>query len=162
MLMLSKIGKDRRGVSLIVAYAILITIAIALSVLVYNWLKFYVDETPDVSCPEDVKIVIKDYNCDIVNRLNISLQNKGLFTIDGFFLRVNNRVGAENGFYILNQSGSQLKPGESEDYFFRSDVDVSSEPISGGLTFVDVQPYVLEKGKKVLCEGLASLKLEGC
>ena len=51
---------NKRAVSMIVAYVILITIAIALSILVYNWLRFYVGPGEKVECPEGVSLIIQE------------------------------------------------------------------------------------------------------
>ena len=168
MLTLNKIRKkNKKGISIIVAYVILITISIALAVLVYNWLKFYVSEKPAEDCPDEAVLVIKDYNCisqsGDPNYLNLTLQNKGLFTIDGFIVRVNNKPDSEMGFYVLNNSGTQLKPGVEENYAFYSNKDIYQLSITKPLTFVDVQSFVLnEDGKQILCGRITSQKLEGC
>ena len=162
MLMLSKIG-GKKGVSIIVAYVILVTIAIALSVLVYNWLRYYVDVEESEDCPDNIMIVVKDYNYDCdSDKLNITVQNKGLFTVDGFYLRAHNRTGADVGIYVLDKSGEVIKPGEDVAMLnIDSSVDADGNSISGSLTFVEVQPFLQEENKKqIFCGAVASQVLE--
>ena len=63
MRILSPLGKDKRALSNMVAYVLLISLTIALSALVYNWLRFYVSESDINECPEGMNLVIQDYTC---------------------------------------------------------------------------------------------------
>ncbi|MAG40184.1 hypothetical protein CMI41_04415, partial [Candidatus Pacearchaeota archaeon] len=77
--------KDKRGISVIVGYALLIGMTIALSVLVFQWLRHYVADTGEneLSCPEGVSVIISEAEC-AAGRLNITLKNKGRHNVDGF------------------------------------------------------------------------------
>jgi len=171
MRILSALDKDKKAVSLIVSYVILITITLSLSVLVYNWLRFYVsgDEIPE--CSSNVNIIIQDYYCvrSYVNpetgmepgNLQITLKNKGLFNISGFALRVHDREGAESGFYTLDYEGAKMVPGEEYNKTYYFDKVLDDEYIDYNLetvTIVEVQPFIMEKGK-VVCKSYASQKI---
>jgi len=45
---------SKRGLSSVIAYILLISMAVALSVTVYNWLRFYVEVEEIAGCPEGV------------------------------------------------------------------------------------------------------------
>ena len=60
---LSALGNNKRAVSILVSYVLLITITLSLSVLVYNWLKFYVSDEEIPECSSNVNIVIQDSAC---------------------------------------------------------------------------------------------------
>lgn len=156
------LGKFRkRAISEVVAYVILITISLSLSAMVYTWLRFYTGETSNEVCPDGASIVISDYNCvpgtvDVSGKLNITLKNKGLFTLDGFTIRVNNRQGATVGIFTLNDTGQELLPGNSTKKEYR----LGSVPDSGGqlgwlrtVTLLEVQAFVLSKNgnDRLLC-----------
>jgi len=94
---LSKIGNNKRGLSNLVAYVLLISITISLSVLVYNWLKTYTQKDNVKSCPDNVNVVIGSYDCfnGINGNITINLENKGLFDVDGFIIRVSDSPNAK-------------------------------------------------------------------
>ena len=60
---LSPLNKNKNGLSNIVAYVLLISITISLSVLVYGWLRFYVSEDVVETCSDNVNVVIRSYEC---------------------------------------------------------------------------------------------------
>lgn len=167
---LSVLGRDRRAVSVIVSYVLLITITLTLSVLVYNWLRFYVSDEEVPVCSDNVNIIIKDYDCfpseyDMddddwtFGNLQITLKNKGLFGISGFILRVNDREDAEFGIYTFNESGVALAPGEEvyKKYDFGEILEDDYELKE--ITIVEVQPFVVEDGK-IICKSYSRQKID--
>ena len=156
---------NKRGVSAMVAYVMLISITIALSVLVYNWLSFYVEEDNIPECPSSVDVIIKSYDCVKTSvaggdgYLNVTLKNKGLHSVDGFMLRVNDREGANLGIYVLNDSGGALMPGAeffghynfTEPYPYGA----NEEKILEEITLLEVQPFLME-GEQVSCRSRSS------
>lgn len=164
---LLQLSKKKDALSNVVGYVLLISITISLSVLVYGWLKFYVSEDDIETCPSGVNIIIRDYECresptgETPNKgyLNVTLKNKGLFTVDGFVLRVHDREGADFGFYIFDDAGAVIVPGEeySKIYnFIEHDFDGK---ILKKVTLVEVQPFMMEGGK-ISCESHVSQKVE--
>lgn len=139
---------NKRGVSEVIAYVLLISITIALSVIVYNWLRFYVSEDKVPECGDGTYLIIKNFECVGGDKLTLTLQNKGRFTVDGFTLRVHNRTGADFGFYILNDTEFQIEPGKEL-------VTVADLSNFASLTYLEVQPFVIdEKNKraKIACK----------
>lgn len=147
---------NKKSLSEIVAYVILITIVLTLSALVYSWLKCYIPGSCDsasATCPEEVSVIVKEYSCG-GGFLNITLQNKGLFSADGFIIRVNDKPESTLGVYTLkvsgNGEGKVLKPGESYNYSYSLLNEVysgESKKQLSKLTFIDVQPFVNKSGK---------------
>jgi flagellin-like protein len=79
-----KTGK--KGISNIIGYILLIAIVIALSVLVYGWLKTYVP-SESIECRDGVSVSIDRYEYDCNNSvLNLTLKNSGRFDISGFYI----------------------------------------------------------------------------
>ncbi len=151
--------KDKKAVSLMISYVILIAITIVLALLVYGWLRFYLSPGEErQSCPTGTKLVIKnyDYNPD-AKTLDITIQNRGRFEVLGFMLKVHDRPGAKSGFYILEPEGEDLLPGEefSQSYDL---TDLESEGLMNELTILEIQPFVLEGEEKVLCADLSSIR----
>lgn len=101
---------NKKGVSIIVGYILLVAISIVMSVLVYQWIKTYVP-TDSVECDEGTSIFIRTINYDCTNSiLNLTLKNNGKFSINGFYIRVS------------NSSGESLPT-----------IDISSKLLSGGI-----------------------------
>ena len=147
---------NKRGVSVIVGYVLLISMSIALSVMVYNWLKFYADDKPIETCPSGVGLVIKEVKCD-EKSFSLTVQNKGRFTVDGFYLRVNDKIDSEFGFYSEIVDKEIVPSGDVEkEYFFANNY--------GGvtltkITLIEVQPFILNKGEKVSCDQVTRQKV---
>ena len=77
--------KNKKGVSIIIGYVLLIVFAMIIGTIVYNLIKTYVPkDVPE--CPESVSIFIKEINY-VGNSLNITIINNGLFDIAGYFIR---------------------------------------------------------------------------
>jgi cysteine-rich repeat protein len=144
-----------KGLSNLVAYVLLIVVVIILAILIYGWLRFFVEGENVAVCPEGTNTVIESYACTrgVDGNLTLRLKNRGLFNVDGFIVRVHNRSDADFGFYVLDETGKTLAPDE--------DYSVSYSFSGTGLsdvTFVDVQPFVND-GKKVLCQAYASQRV---
>ena len=87
--------KDKRGISIVIGYVLLIAVSITMSILVYQWMKTYVP-TDSVKCPEGTSLFIKSvaYNC-VEKTLTLTLQNNGKFGIDGYFIHVSDKPNEE-------------------------------------------------------------------
>ena len=157
--------KSKRGVSEMVAYVLLIIIAISLSVLVYAWLKNAVWKQPK-ECSEDVSLTISDYACNTTNKeIILTLQNNGLFNINGFLLRISNTTNSSKVYDLTNNN-----TGKREFYFqygnqrFLKPNEQSSQSIYytkyNNITRIEIQPFVGDKSL-ILCEK-SSLQIENC
>ena len=155
---------NKRGVSIVVGYVLLITIVIAIAGIVYSWLRWYVTPGEDISCPDGVSLVIKEYEC-VGDILNLTIKNKGRFSFDGFVVKANDRVGARVGVYVLGfgegSEGVRLTPGEEVVLEYDISEDVTGGEL-GDLTFMEVQPFINENSRSVFCENIMSQVLEGC
>ena len=103
---------NKKGISIIVGYVILISIAIGLSMMVYNYIVHYIPEEK-VECPEGVSLSFQDIYCNATLRnLTFTLKNSGLFSVDGYRVRVNDHEGSNIGLYELALNDSEFKPSE--------------------------------------------------
>lgn len=90
MIKLSPISKNKKGISEMVSYVLLVVIAVGVSVLVFSYLKVYVPKGEKPTCQADISVVLKNYTCSYVSgtsSLTLTLENKGLFTIDAVYVR---------------------------------------------------------------------------
>jgi hypothetical protein len=165
---LSRLGKNKSALSNIVAYVLLISITIALSVIVYNWLRPYVSGDEVETCSDGVNIIIRSYQCfeGSGGRLHVTLKNKGRFSVDGYILRVHNRTGAEFGVYLLNDTGTKIEPGveRTDVYFFNAQSFIDLNDLNVGddlntVTLLEVQPFMTENGE-IKCQSYASQEIE--
>jgi len=155
----SPVFRNKKALSNLIAYVLLITITISLSVMVYGWLKFYVEEGEVEECSGNVNIVVNGYDCfaGVDGNFTIELKNKGLFNVDGFVIRVHNRSDADFGFYVLEEIDDVLKTGQSYNKTYDFPLTEDAEGVID-VTLVDVQPFVREGGK-IFCKAYASQKV---
>jgi hypothetical protein len=146
--------KIKKSQAEVIAYVLLILMAISVSVLVFVWLKNRVP-SDNKNCPDGVSLIIKDYNYTCGNKnIDVLVQNKGRFTISGFILRANDRKEAETGFYTLDETGKELKPNEEYSYTYEI-------PTENSLTFLEVQPFIFDK-EKIICADSVSSQALNC
>lgn len=159
--------RGRKGISEMIAYALLIALALSLSMIVYVWLKTYVMGDVE-SCPEDLSVVITNYECDSANnKINITFQNKGLFTAKGLLLKASNTTGIAI-WNLKNSSG-----GEDDVYkgFVRTGDFNSNDKQKWIFSYahlnilntVEIEPYIYDKkGEILLCDKAAITEPVGC
>jgi len=95
--MSSRVQWNKKGLSLVIGYVLLIAISIVMSIIVYSWLKTYVPKET-LKCPEGTSLFIKEieYTCTPGKEtLNITVKNNGKFSINGYFIHVSNKSGEE-------------------------------------------------------------------
>lgn len=157
---------NKRAISLIVSYVLLISIGLSIAGLVYGWLKFYVNIEESVKCPDGVSFVIMNSSYSQPSILggsapsltfNLTIQNRGRFDIAGYVIRINNRTGATVGTFELNRTNQVLHPGNESKHLFDSDILNKYNKIC----FVEVQAFVKdEKGQIVPCSTVSTRQLD--
>lgn len=82
--------KSKKGISVIIGYVLLIAVVVAMSLIVYQWIKSYVPQDA-LTCPDGISVSIPSYiyNCT-TNTFNFTLGNDGTFSIAGYFIRATN------------------------------------------------------------------------
>jgi hypothetical protein len=71
--------KEKRGISVMVGYILLITLGIAMAILVYGYIRTFVP-SDSLECPAGTSISLKEISCE-GNNLNLTIKNNGRFTI---------------------------------------------------------------------------------
>jgi len=110
---------DKRGLSEMIGYVLLIVIALSISIAVYAWIK-YITPKETKTCPDDVSLVIEDYECytvtngETIKKLRLTISNRGLFETGGFYIRV-------------REKGSQGLPVEKVEYDYGGLTDETNE-----------------------------------
>ncbi len=77
----------KRGVSEMIGYVLLVSLAIFMAGILYAWLSGWIPkDIPD--CPEGTSIMIKDYTYDCPNnKLYLTVANNGRFGVGGYFIK---------------------------------------------------------------------------
>jgi len=80
--------KNKKGLSEIIGYVLLIVFAVSMSAIVYGFLRAKIPKQQE-KCPADVSVEIISYEI-MSNMLNltIDLRNRGLFSINGIAVRI--------------------------------------------------------------------------
>lgn len=156
----NKIGKmNKRGLSEVVAYVMLISMALALSGIIYAWLKTTATTQPNEKCDENIALILKDYNCsyegDKIN-LNLRLKNQGLFSVEGYLIRVSTDEGSKIADITLDKTGSKIGPTEEISVSYNITVENEKQ-----VTLIDLQPFQFKDSVKILCD-LQSQEITNC
>jgi hypothetical protein len=149
--------RDKRGVSIMVGYALLIVVAIGLAAIVYPFLKARLP-VDRVECPADLSLSIDEVACNRADwKVTIKLLNRGLFNVTGAYIRfaesgksVRPQINKNKELYLTGLNPVPLGPGQYTPDLSYSTGDLSYLPENG--TFVvEVQPAVFKKGVLVPC-----------
>ena len=152
---------NKRGVSEIVSYVLLVVIALVISSLVFAFLKIYVPkEKPE--CKEGINVIIESAVC-IDHKIKLVVENRGLFTIKAIYVR----VGAEGkefkqwindpdksglpstdfGFDLKPRNANKRSIPDGDNNFLIIPEGIVNQN-SGSDTFVlEIQPAIIEEGK---------------
>lgn len=138
-----------------IAYVLLIVIAISVSVVVYSFLNAYVPR-PAEKCPDDVSLIIQDYGCMENNIFNLTVKNQGLHSIDGMIVHISNEAGkpAVFGLDLVGKSGTngeipfvdKLNASDSRTFYF----DYSPH---GAITKINIKPFKIGKNI-IICDAV--------
>jgi len=87
-LLIFKFPNSKKAISIMIGYVLLITFAIIISAIVYQWIKTYVPREA-LDCPDGVSIFVDEITCQ-AGILNLTLKNNGRFSIAGYFIHATN------------------------------------------------------------------------
>lgn len=159
---------NKRGLSVIVSYVLLIIIAISLSALVYTYIKGKIIP-PDVpECSTNTYLAISSVTCDATTEeVIITLQNRGNFNINAAFFRMDvaDRVAKTqlNADQTDGLASNPLEPGETREFSFSIGSDDANILETGETEYeVEVQPAIIERGLTYPCEGKLAQQTVTC
>lgn len=138
-----KRGMNKRGISVMIGYILLVSIGLGLSAMVFSWLIHYVPTAETFECPDGLSLSIRNVKCDSVNRvLNFSVKNTGLFTVDGFSIKVNDKPSSSIGVFEVGFNLTEVVPGNQLDYSYNYFNLVTTTALSSDLTLLELQPFI--------------------
>lgn len=158
--------QDRKGVSPVIGYVLLIVLAVAMGGAVYYFLQLYIPKE-QAQCPEGASLIIKEASCNNTNgKLEVTLVNKGLFTLDGAFIKVGN--ASETFRTVVNCPGPYKLPPNCSIHFNDPTIPYRSRSLKSGENFtgkyfyennggeheIEIEPLirVTNRSGDVLCE----------
>jgi cysteine-rich repeat protein len=151
--------KNKKGVSEMVGYVLLITLAVTMSIIAYNWMKTYLPKST-AECPDGTSLFIEQamFNASDGN-LSIALKNNGRFDIAGYLIFATNSSSQTlatidlspylNKDYGGTIAGNSVLFAETAENSFAPDDEASYAfdipPAAGSLYSVRVTPVRFEK-----------------
>jgi len=88
---------QKRGVSVLVGYVLLVVFVIVIAAIVFAWLRSYVPAEA-LNCPDGTSVSIQEASFNSATnpaQLNITIKNNGRFDIAGFFIHATNNSSQE-------------------------------------------------------------------
>jgi len=174
---------NKKGVSVMVGYVLLIAVAVVMGTIVYQTLKTYVPIDPPM-CPSEVSAFIKSYECGAIRNITISVQNNGKFNLAGYYIHISNIEGSEIATFDLSpnvisggmgaggavmfvtSSDNAISPGETVTTEF------SLSGFQGNITLIEVIPARFQEiegrqtfvscGAAKIQERVSDCEIEGC
>jgi len=164
---------NKKAVSEIVSYVLLIVIALSLAAGVYTFLKSSVPNTDNEreKCPEDTSMYVSDYECSTTETdkiLTLTFENKGLFNVDGFIITATDNPNALAATMLNTTEGKaeEIQPGR---YYFEptlklGDFRKANFSYTGlnSIAKIRVQPFVNGKTELLLCSSVSEVRIEDC
>jgi hypothetical protein len=150
--------KDNRGISELVSYVLLISLAVVMAGTVFAYLKFYAEKPlAEKSCPE-VSLIIQDYSC-LNKTLSLSVRNQGRFDVEGYIIKINDGKASQSLDYKgSNYIIASISPGMD----LKKEFDYSEY---GSIKSVEIEPFRGKDkyGNPMLCEkSIIRQEVENC
>lgn len=173
----TKLKKNKNSQSEIVSYVLLIVITLAVAAGVYAWLRFYAPSEKEAEkCSDEVSMGVNDYNCSSSGQtLSLVLENRGLFNINGFFIRASND-SSKLPYLMLNKTDDPgaygsllgrydftgervLKPGN----IFTANFSYTYTNLTS-IKRIQIQPFTVGTRAKTLlmCKQIVDINIDGC
>lgn len=112
-------NNNRKGISEMVSYVLLVIIAVAAAGIVFAYLELRVPKDQLAQCPPEIGVIVQNYSCNYESgktNFTLAITNKGLFTVDAVYLRfekAERRIKQNIGEQPLYMPSEGLLPGES-------------------------------------------------
>lgn len=154
----------KRSVSEMVAYVLLVLIAISTSIIVYQILKIYTIK-PEVKCEDETSISIEDYSCYSPRLMNLTLRNTGLHNIDGIRVLISNETG-KTPAKVLKEANRNT----GEEIYFPSQLNTSEAKTLkftylayNNINKIIIKPFISGKENLVICNNaIITQDISGC
>jgi len=158
--LLKNLRLNKKAVSLMISYVILISIVIGLSIGVYGWLKLIANPSESINCKEGTSLILESELCAL-GRLELTLKNNGRFNIDGVIISIGEIEENQPTFYPIAEGFeglsaghypfiSVLKPQKSAIAYFTNKDKTGA--IINNVNVIQLQPFILKNNQKIICQ----------
>ena len=168
-----ELKKNKSGISLMLSYVLLISIAVSLSIAVYAWMKLASNIAAPADCKEGTSAILSDISCDPdEGKVTLILKNNGYFNIEGIILAVGDETDKAPAAYLKPEMemeipeyspgnyffdvSSPLKPGETKTvtFFNIEKVNGIDQPVGfNEIKVIQIQPFIRYKEReKIICK----------
>jgi len=124
--------KNKKGISVMIGYILLISFAVILGSVIYTWVKAYVPNQ-GLECPEGVSLFVKDAQYDCSTSLVLTLKNNGRFNFAGYFI------------HSTDEEDQEIATIDISEYAY-----VGIQPMSGVVLFDSIPANTLEPGQEII------------
>ena len=143
LVMKKRLNRDKKAISIIVSYVLLITLVLALAGGTYAFLKLYAQNPlPEEECPDGVSIVLEDYSCEN-GKIDITLRNRGRYDVTLVTLNIINESGR---FFFMDFPQNRLDV-TSDKFPVEGPALTKSKEYSGSIDSLEIIP--LRRGKQL-------------
>jgi hypothetical protein len=165
---------NKKAISLMLSYVLLISMVIVTSAAVYLWMKDVMTGSSSISdCEEETSLILENYICDnATNLISFNFKNNGRFNVNGVVIKISNETDrypviilkkdnydsvdmvARQGKFVFD---NPLKP-EDSIFLKLKNQDVKDNTIST-IKRISMQPFITDEKTKeiILC---TQLKIE--
>jgi hypothetical protein len=158
---------NKKGVSVMIGYVLLIVIAIGLSIAVFAYLKLYLPKDKP-KCFEDVVLTVDELDC-ADGWVNITLTNRGFFSAQGVFLRIGQGgrvfkevLNKEDNYIFFGDTSGQLEPGESWSRNYECGPEPEGVGCNDGAFEFEIEPFIYIENEPAVCEEAVINRLIQC
>lgn len=130
---------NRRGLSEVVGYVMLVVIGMSLAMLVYGWLKGQLPGK-EKECPSGISLIVSNHTCTSKG-IKITVRNEGRFNLEGYIVRGINETGFKKELTIRGE-------GKTSRFFYEGGNLLSLKP-EEKFTSGDLKDSELENIDKV-------------
>lgn len=176
----------KKGVSEVVGYVILISIALGISIGVFAFLKLMTSSVePAIDCKEGTSVILDDIECVAgggvsTGYLKLTIKNNGRFKVDGVVVTIGDSPDKTPITYLKPQLpvvvkghyqfSPKLDPGNSKDAkfdFIKIESDGTTETDIANnyqVKTIQIQPFIIDGTKKIVCTNtiFTDDKIQGC
>ena len=160
------IKNNKKAISELIAYVLLIVIALGLAAGVYTWMRIYIPpEKEKATCPEDISLYINDYACDTANkRISLMIENRGMFNIDGITIMASNSSDKLPATMLNTTDKISAIPGTYYQKLKLEETTTANFSYTGldKIGRIRIQPFTISGKNLLLCKNIVDIAIEGC